>query len=160
MKRLLIISALAVCLVAASCYAQMGPGMMGGSQQSPKQQYQWGQGYGMGPGMMGGYGMHPGMMGGYGMGPGMMGGYGMGPGMMGGYGMGPGMMYGYQPEMQEFFDDTVELRKKIHMKNFEYFEATRNPKTTREKLMSLQKEMQDLVLELQGKAPKGLFYGR
>jgi hypothetical protein len=158
----------------------MGPGMMGGSQQSPKQQYQWGQGYGMGPGMMGGYGMGPGMMGGYGMhpgmmggygmgpgmmggygmGPGMMGGYGMGPGMMGGYGMGPGMMYGYQPEMQEFFDDTVELRKKMHMKNFEYFEATRNPKTTREKLMSLQKEMQDLVLELQGKAPKGLFYGR
>jgi Spy/CpxP family protein refolding chaperone len=47
-----------------------------------------GQGYGMGPGMMGGgYGA------GYGMGPGMMGGYGpgqgMGPGMMGG-GYGPG----------------------------------------------------------------------
>jgi Spy/CpxP family protein refolding chaperone len=62
-----------------------GPGMMGG----------WGSGYpGMGPGMMGGYGGY----GGYGMGPGMMGGYGgygMGPGMMYGYGMGPGMMYGY-----------------------------------------------------------------
>ena len=47
-----------------------------------------GQGYGMGPGMMGG-GYGPG----YGMGPGMMGGYGpgqgMGPGMMGG-GYGPG----------------------------------------------------------------------
>jgi Spy/CpxP family protein refolding chaperone len=64
-----------------------GPGMMGG----------FGQGHGMGPGMMGGgYGMGPGMMGGgYGMGPGMMGGgSGMGPGMMGGgygrgYGMGP-----------------------------------------------------------------------
>jgi Spy/CpxP family protein refolding chaperone len=47
-----------------------------------------GQGYGMGPGMMGG-GYGPG----YGMGPGMMGGHGpgqgMGPGMMGG-GYGPG----------------------------------------------------------------------
>ena len=47
-----------------------------------------GQGYGVGPGMMGG-GYGPG----YGMGPGMMGGYGpgqgMGPGMMGG-GYGPG----------------------------------------------------------------------
>lgn len=68
------------------------------------------QGYGMGPGMMGGgsgYGMGPGMMGGggpgYGMGPGMMGdgGYrhGYGPGMMGGggpgYGMGQGMMWGH-----------------------------------------------------------------
>jgi Spy/CpxP family protein refolding chaperone len=44
------------------------------------------QGYGMGPGMMGGQGS------GYGMGPGMMGGngpgQGMGPGMMGGYGQG------------------------------------------------------------------------
>ena len=42
------------------------------------------QGYGMGPGMMGG--QDPG----YGMGPGMMGGngQGMGPGMMGGYGPG------------------------------------------------------------------------
>ena len=77
------------------------------------------QGYGMGPGMMGGYGpgssagpatgtpapnFGPGTSRGhgYGMGPGMMGGYGpgygMGPGMMGGYGpgygMGPGMMGG------------------------------------------------------------------
>ncbi len=52
----------------------------------------YGMGYGMGPGMMGGQGVGPGMMGGYGMGPGMMGGQGMGPGMMGGYGMGHGMM--------------------------------------------------------------------
>jgi hypothetical protein len=169
MKRFLIISALVIFLVAANCYAQMGPGMMGGSKQNPEPPYPWSQGYGMGPGMMGGYGMgpgmmgwgmHPGMMGGYGMGPGMMGGYGMGPGMMGGYGMGPGMMYDYQPEMQKFLDDTVELRKKIHMKKFEYFEATRNPKTTREKIIGLQKELQELVLKLQGKAPKGFFYGR
>jgi len=74
MKRKLIAAAAIAALFSAAAWAQMGPGMMGGS----------GPGYGMGPGMMGGYG--PG-----GMGPGMMGGYGpggMGPGMMGGYGPG------------------------------------------------------------------------
>ena len=82
------------------------------------------QGYGMGPGMMGGYGpgqgTGPDEQGSYGpgygrrqaprgygpgshMGPGYGAdpGYGMGPGMMGGYGpgygMGPGMMGGYGP---------------------------------------------------------------
>ena len=82
MKRKLIAAAAIAALFSAAAWAQMGPGMMGGS----------GPGYGTGPGMMGGYGP------GYGMGPGMMGGYGpggygMGPGMMGGYG--PGMMWGY-----------------------------------------------------------------
>ena len=61
------------------------------------------QGWGMGPGMMGGGMMGPGMMGGYGAGPGggYGPGYGMGPGMMGGGMMGgmmaPGMMGGYGP---------------------------------------------------------------
>ena len=52
------------------------------NDQAP-QEYSWGRGYGMGPGMMwgGGYG---------GYGPGMMEGY----GRFGGYGMGPGMMWG------------------------------------------------------------------
>lgn len=67
------------------------------------------QGYGMGPGMMGGNGP------GYGMGPGMMGG-GMGPGMMGGYGpgrgMGPGMMGGGYGSYANL-DLTDEQRKKI-----------------------------------------------
>jgi Spy/CpxP family protein refolding chaperone len=67
MKRTLIGAALAAAAIAGTAVAQgygMGPGMMGGN----------GPGYGMGPGMMGG-GMGPGMMGGR-MGPGMMGGYG------------------------------------------------------------------------------------
>ena len=75
-----------------------------------------GQGYGMGPGMMGG-GYGPG----YGMGPGMMGGYGpgqgMGPGMMGGYGpgqgMGPGMMGGGYGPGYAALNLTDEQRKKI-----------------------------------------------
>jgi hypothetical protein len=111
-------------------------------------------GYGMGPGMMRGYGMGRGMMGGYGMGPGMMRGYGMGPGMMGGYGMGPGF-YGLSGECQKFYDDTVKLRKELHDKRFEYFEAVRNPKTTVGNLTDLQEEMKELQEKIYSKAPLG-----
>ena len=142
----------------------MGPGMMGG--------YGYGMGpgmmgYGMGPGMMG-YGMGPGMMGGYGYGMGqhmmgtenhpcMSGGYGygmMGPGMMGnhGYGMGPGMMGYYSPEQyekqfkenQKFFDDTRELRKKLHNLRFDFAEAQRNPDTKPEDLKRMNAEMEGI----------------
>jgi hypothetical protein len=107
-----------------------------------------------GYGVPGGYGMGPGMMGGYGMGPGMMRGYGMGPGMMRGYGMGPGF-YGLSDECQKFYDDTVKLRKELHDKRFEYFEAVRNPKTTMETLTDLQKEMRELQEKIYSKAPLG-----
>ena len=81
----------------------------------PAGSFQLAQGYGMGPGMMGGYGPGAGSdeQREYGPGYGRRGGsrgnsgrgygpgYGMGPGMMGGYGpgygMGPGMMGGYGP---------------------------------------------------------------
>lgn len=74
-------------LPAAGAGDHAGPGTEAYRQT---QQLAQGQGYGMGPGMMGpGYGMGPGMMGpGFGMGPGMM-----GPGQ--GFGMRPG--FGGQP---------------------------------------------------------------
>ena len=150
----------------------MGYGMMGGYGMGPGM-----MGYGMGPGMMGGYGMGPGMMG-YGMGPGMMGGYGMGSGMMG-YGMGSGMMGGYgmgygmmgeygrghgrrfgmgggqwtvDPEKyNKFLDETMPLRKKIHDKQFDYCEAARNPKTSRETLMKMEKELFELRQQMHEK---------
>jgi hypothetical protein len=148
----------------------MGPGMMGYG------------GYGMGSGMMGyggcgnmgygGYGMMgPGMMGnhqmmhgGYGMGSGMMG-YGT-PGMMGhhqmmhgGYGMGSGMMgyggQGYNAEAyRKFMDETSTLRKKMHDKKFEYFEALRNPETKREDVVKMEKELQELQREIYEKRQK------
>jgi hypothetical protein len=104
---------------------------------------------GTGPGMMGG---------GYGMGPGMMGGgYGMGPGMMGsGYSMGPGMMGSYpeySPECQKFYDETVNLRKQLHDKLFEYHEVVRNPKTTVETAAQLEKEIGVLREKIYAKAP-------
>jgi hypothetical protein len=151
----------------AMVYAQ-GPGWGG-----------YGQGYGMGPGMMygwGGYGP------GYGMGPGMMygwggygQGYGMGPGMMygwggygPGYGMGPGMMYGWgghgygtgrrgfnqSEECQKFLDDTAKLRRELHSKRFEYFEAYRNPDTKPDTLAKLDREIRALREKIYEKAPE------
>jgi len=97
--------------------------------------------------------------GGYGMGPGMM-----GRGMMGRHGMGPGTMdqgmmgRGYQsqsPECQKFFDESVGLRKELHNKRFEYFEAARNPKTTGEALAKIDKEVRELREKIYAKGPIG-----
>ena len=123
-----------------------------------------GYGYGMGPGMMGGYG--PGY--GYGMGPGMMGGYGpgygygMGPGMMGGYGYGPGPRgYGQgvpNETCQKFLDDTSALRKELHNKRYEYFEAMRNPKATPESIAKEEREIRELQEKIYAKNPQGCWW--
>jgi hypothetical protein len=173
MKRILLITALIVALTAAYSFAQMGQGhmmdqeMMGSQSQQQTGETPYGGGYYpcpqmMGPGMMG-----PGMMGHMG---GMMGygGYGMmGQGMMGhmggmmgygmkGYGMGRGMRgYGYNPEeYRKYLDETLDLRRKLHNKRFEYFEAYRNSETKRETIMKLEKEVRDLQWEIYEKAPR------
>jgi mono/diheme cytochrome c family protein len=106
-----------------------------------------GSSYGMGRGMMGGYGMGHGMMGGYGMGHGMMGSSMMDRGMMGGY---------YQSEeCQKFLDDTTSLRKELYDKRFEYSEAYRNPKTTPEMIVKLEREVLELQKKIFVKAPLG-----
>ena len=183
MKRFILLAVLILSLVATYSYADkeghmMGSGMMGSpgygeAEKSGSQPYGM-MGYGMRPG-----GMGPGMMGygGYGMmnrgmmGPGMMGygGYGMmnrgmmGPGMMGygGYGMmnrgmmGPGMMGEYNTETyKKYMDETLDLRKKLHNMKFEYSEAARNPKTTRETVSTLEKEIWDLQKEINEKWQK------
>jgi len=102
----------------------------------------------MGP--HGGYGKGPSMMGQGMMGQGMM-----GRGMMGGQGM---MGRGYQgqsPECQKFFDETAGLRKELHNKRFEYFEASRNPKTTGESLTKIEKEVRELQEKIYAKGPIG-----
>ena len=139
------------------CQEMMRPGMMGHMG-----------GYGMGRGMMGhmgGYGMGRGMMGqmdGCGMGRGMMGhmgGYGMGQGMMGqgGYGSSgysPEVYQQYQEEYQKFLDDTADLRKELHSKKFDYFEARRNPDTKRGDLLKLEKAVRDIQWEIYEKSPR------
>ncbi len=110
--------------------------------------------------------------GGYGMmgrGYGMMDDYGMmhhGSPMMGhGYGMMGGMgsyacpgAVGFDrddfdnSQQQKFLNDTVDIRKQLNDKRFNYMEAQRNPQTTREQLMKLEKEIYDLQGQLRDKA--------
>lgn len=138
---------LSICLIALSIFAISSyvyaddPSSSGGYNYCPYCGNDMGQhgGYGMGPGMMG-----RGMMRGQRMGPGMM-----GQGMMG---------RGYQsqsPECQKFYDETSGLRKELHNKRFEYFEAARNPKTTGEALMEIEKEVRELQEKIYAKGPIG-----
>ena len=99
----------------------------------------WGSGHMMGPG----YGGHM-------MGPGY-GGHMTSPG----YG---GHMRGWGAPTtgadQKFLDETADLRKEIHEKRFEYFEARRNPGTTTETLTDLEREIGELQEKLYAKAPR------
>lgn len=103
----------------------------------------------------------------HGTGAGGWGGYGghmMEPGygghIMGGYGghmmdrQGPG--YGAD---KEFLDKTADLRKELHEKKFDYFEATRNPETEPAALTKLEKELYDIQSKIRDKAPRGNYGG-
>ena len=98
------------------------------------------------------------MMGGRGMMGGGGPGYGMGPGMMGGYGYGRGPR-GYRPEPSEacrkFLDETAGMRKDLHSKRYDYYEALRKPGTTPETLAKIEKEMRDLEEKIYSKDPQG-----
>lgn len=116
-----------------------------------------GPGWGMGNGMMGGQGGWYCPYCGQYIGPRSGYGYGMGPGMMGpGYGAGQG--YGQSEECQKFLDGTVNLRKELYNKRFEYSEAMRNPKTTQGTAAKLENEIQQLQEDISGKAPRGCWW--
>jgi|Deesub1362A_J573_1020465.scaffolds.fasta_scaffold00171_25 hypothetical protein len=171
MKGILLSILLVLAVLTTDSLAHMEGGMMSGGGQgrhegmettstyySPYQMMGYGMMGMMGPGMMGGYGMGSGMMGygtcpcyGYGMMHNMMMGSGMG---YGGCGMmGPGMMWGYGAERyQRFLDETVDLRRQLNSKTFEYYEALRNPETKTETVIKLQKEIQELQRKIYEKA--------
>ena len=152
------------------CSQKMGSGMMGSGMMGCGMMGHGMMGSGMGHGMMGRGMMGRGMMGsgmmGCGMGSGMMGRGMMGCGMMGrgmmGCGMGSGMMgsgmagcgmMGYNAESyQKFLDETAGLRKELHNKKFEYFEAIRNPKTKTGTITKLEKEIQELQTSIYEKS--------
>ncbi len=132
---------------------QGGQGMMGSRMMG------YGQGFGecgmRGQSHMGGYGMTGGghmgsMMGGYGH---MRGGH-MGYGGNDAAEPSPEAYEKYQKEYQKYMDDTAGLRKKIHNKKFDYYEAARNPDTTRKTLLKIEKEIRDLQWEMYEKAPQ------
>ncbi len=76
----------------------------------------------------------------------------MGRGYMGQGCMMGGAMHGLtKDQYQELLDDTVKLRKKMHMLHFEYREASRNPKTTLQELGDMEQEMLDLRKEMMKK---------
>lgn len=84
--------------------------------------------------------------------------YGYGGHMMGpGYG---GQMYegsgGYD---QKFLDETADLRKELHNKKFEYFEALRNPETDTDKITKLEKEIREIQEKLYEKVPRTAYRG-
>ncbi len=116
----------------------------------------WGGGHMMGSG----YG---GQMMGQGYGGQMMG-QGYGGQMMGqGYG---GHMRGWTGSGnaatqtdQKFLDETSALRKDIHNKRFEYFEAQRNPDTTVDTIATLEKEIYALQDQIHKNAPRTAYRG-
>lgn len=56
---------------------------------------------------------------------------------------------------QEFLDETVDLRKELNEKRFDYFEAKRNPKTDPETVAKLEKELRELRDQLHAQVPQG-----
>jgi hypothetical protein len=76
--------------------------------------------------------------------------------------------YGYHGQMmretckgqyQKFLDETAELRKELHTKKFEYFEAIRNPQTPPETISKLEKEIRELKNKVRANAPEGMRKG-
>jgi len=96
-----------------------------------------------------------GMCGMMGKGMGMAGHAGKGMGMMG-CGMVMGMGYdspGYESRMKKFLDDTVDLRREIHARMFDYHEALRNDEATGDDIVELEKKIYDLQEQVRDKAP-------
>jgi len=104
--------------------------------------------YEMGPDMMDyGYGHIMGYGGSHMIGRGGMMGY--SGGHMMGYGGGMGMMYKLTPEQREqFFNETKELRKKMHDLRFEYMEAMHDSKSSPQDLAKIEKEMLETKMKM------------
>lgn len=57
-------------------------------------------------------------------------------------------------ENEKFLNETVDLRRELHNKRFEYYEAQRSPDTTRETITTLEKEIVELQEKLLKSTPK------
>jgi hypothetical protein len=140
MKKVLV-SVTVVTLLAIGTFAYAhGTGWWGGG-------HMMGSGYGMGQGY-GGHTMGPGY-GGHMMGSG----YGMGQGYGGHM---SGKKGGYD---RKFLDETADLRKELHNKKFEYFEAVRNSETDSSTITKLEKEIREIQEKIHEKAPRTAYRG-
>ncbi|MDA8091647.1 MAG: hypothetical protein M0Z61_15690 [Nitrospiraceae bacterium] len=52
------------------------------------------------------------------------------------------------PEIKKFLDSTATLRKDLVMKQFDYFEAFRNPATTPDQLEKMKADIRDLKMKI------------
>jgi hypothetical protein len=87
-------------------------------------------------------------------------------GMMGGFGMRSNMMgYGcrgwencqkLQEEKEKFLEETKDLRRKLYILQFDYSEAARNPEEDSEKMLAMEKEMDELQRKIQEKASRSI----
>ncbi len=75
----------------------------------------------------------------------------------GGHMMGQGG-FGYGNN-QKFLNETAELRKELHDKKFDYFEAVRNPDTTTETITKLEREAYELQKKINEKMPRTAYSG-
>jgi hypothetical protein len=134
MKTLITVLAIAALLVVGAMAYAHGPGAGG-----------WGGGHMMGQG----YGGH--------MGQGYGGHMGQGSGGHMGQGYGGHMMgrdsAGYDTD-KKFLDETAGMRRDLHDKKFEYFEATRDPEKNHDKLTKLEKEIYEIQSKIREKAPR------
>ncbi len=60
---------------------------------------------------------------------------------------------------QKFLDETSALRKNLHDKRFDYFEAQRNPETKVEAIATLEKEIFALQDQIHKNAPRSVNRG-
>ena len=70
-----------------------------------------------------------------------------------------GAGYGARQTDQKFLDETADLRRDLHEKRFEYFEAQRDPDTTNKTLANLEKEITGIQEKLYENAPRTAFRG-
>jgi hypothetical protein len=61
---------------------------------------------------------------------------------------------------QKFLDETADLRKELHNKKFEYFEAVRNSETDSSTITKLEKEIREIQEKISEKAPRTAYRGR
>ncbi len=70
---------------------------------------------------------------------------------MTGFGMGPGM-WGYDAGRDDkFLDNTAELRRELHIKQFDYNEALRNREITSDELIKMETEILEIEMNIKEK---------
>jgi hypothetical protein len=77
----------------------------------------------------------------------------MGPGYSSHMGNWTGSGYGARQTDQKFLDETADLRRDLHGKRFEYFEAQRDPDTNNQTLAQLEQGITELQEKLYADAP-------